>query len=134
MKGDTQIYLRLNEAIKERAVLALKASLDDKLVSLISNLPGRLKEQARIKISKQKDRLTLTLSMSSSLAGLLDSGEAYKKEKPPSLFAIKRWAAYRGIEGKALPIWLSLKKRGPRRRYTNWIKQDLVEKIKGLIK
>ncbi|QMU99654.1 hypothetical protein F0310_04380 (plasmid) [Borrelia sp. A-FGy1] len=134
MKSDTQIYLRLNQAIKERVVSDLKASLDDKLVSFTSSLPGRLKEQARISISKQKDKLTLTLSMPSPLAGLLDSGQAYKKEKPPSLAAIKRWAAYRGIEGKALPIWLSIKKRGPKRRYTNWIKQDLIENFKGLLK
>ncbi|WP_267502829.1 hypothetical protein [Borreliella garinii] len=76
----------------------------------------------------------MKVKVDSPLSEFLDSKQAYDdNSQAPSLTKIKNWAAYKGIESSAVPIWLSLKKRKPKTQYTNWT-SDLVKESAKLLR
>ncbi|ATQ17895.1 hypothetical protein CNO09_05920 (plasmid) [Borrelia miyamotoi] len=102
--------------------------------ALKSQIPGRLKDITCIE-SKELDKgLSIQIKVNSSLSKKLDSGEVYALNFiKPSLSRIKVWASYKGLSNAAIPIWLKLKNKGAFKKYTNWQKKDLQNKVKGLL-
>ncbi|WP_210378551.1 hypothetical protein [Borreliella garinii] len=102
--------------------------------SLKSHIPGRLSNVTNIDLEETSLEINLKVKVDSPLAEFLDSGKAYgNNSSSPSLAKIRNWAAYRGIESAAVPIWLSLKKRKPKTQYTNWT-SDLVKESAKLLR
>lgn len=101
--------------------------------SLKSHIPGRLSNVTNIDLEETSLGINLKVKVDSPLSEFLDSGQAYDDNSPaPSLTKIKNWAAYKGIESSAVPIWLSLKKRNPKTQYTNWTSDLVKESVKLL--
>ncbi|WP_434246503.1 hypothetical protein [Borreliella burgdorferi] len=102
--------------------------------SLKSNVPGRLSNVTNIDLEEASSGINLKIKVGSYLSEFLDSGQAYKNDFPtPSLTKIKSWAAYKGIESSAVPIWLAVKKQKPKTQYVNW-KSHLAKEVVKLIK
>lgn len=101
---------------------------------LKSSVPGRLSNVTKIDLEETSLGIDLKVKVDSPLAEFLDSGKAYRNNSLSlSLAKIRNWAAYRGIESAAVPIWLSLKKRKPKTQYTNWT-SDLVRESAKLLR
>ncbi|WP_421115310.1 hypothetical protein [Borreliella valaisiana] len=100
--------------------------------SLKSHIPGRLSNVTNIDLEETSSGMSVKVD--SPLSEFLDSGQTYDTNSlAPSLTKIKSWAAYKGIESSAVPIWLSLKKRKPKTQYTNWT-SDLVKESAKLLR
>ncbi|SCW41900.1 hypothetical protein SAMN02983004_01039 [Borreliella japonica] len=102
--------------------------------ALKSHVPGRLSNVTNIDLEETSSGANLKVKVNSPLSEFLDSGQAYENNSPaPSLTKIKSWAAYKGIESSAVPIWLSIKKKKLKNKYVNW-KKNLAEEAAKLIK
>ncbi|AZA27322.1 hypothetical protein [Borreliella bavariensis] len=129
-----EIGEKIRKSIFDNAKSFFGFKIRQKSDSLKSHIPGRLSNVTNIDLEGTSLGMNLKVKVDSPLSEFLDSGQAYDDNSPaPSLTKIKNWAAYRGIESSAVPIWLSLKKRKPKTQYTNWT-SDLVKESAKLLR
>ncbi|MCD2373675.1 MULTISPECIES: hypothetical protein [Borreliella] len=129
-----EIGEKIRKSIFDNAKSFVGFKIRQKSDSLKSHIPGRLSNVTNIDLEETSLGISLKVKVGSPLSEFLDSGQAYNNNLPaPSLTKIKSWAAYKGIESSAVPIWLSLKKRKPKNQYTNWT-SDLVKESAKLLR
>lgn len=129
-----EIGEKIRKSIFDNAKSFFGFKIRQRADSLKSHIPGRLSNITNIDLEETPLGINLKVKVDSPLSEFLDSGQAYDDNSPaPSLTKIKNWAAYKGIESSAVPIWLSLKKRKPKTQYTNWT-SDLVKESAKLLR
>lgn len=129
-----EIGEKIRKSIFDNAKSFFGFKIRQKSDSLKSHIPGRLSNVTNIDLEGTSLGMNLKVKVDSPLSEFLDSEQACDDNSPaPSLTKIKNWAAYRGIESSAVPIWLSLKKRKPKTQYTNWT-SDLVKESAKLLR
>ncbi|MBB6213602.1 hypothetical protein QIA17_05290 (plasmid) [Borreliella californiensis] len=129
-----EIGEKIRKSIFDNAKSFVGFKVKKNLDTLKSHIPGRLSNVTNIDLEETDFGLSLKVKVGSPLSEFLDSGQAYNNNLPaPSLTKIKSWAAYKGIEPSAVPIWLSLKKRKPKNQYTNWT-SDLAKESAKLLR
>lgn len=129
-----EIGEKIRKSIFDNAKTFVGFKVKKNMEQLKSSVPGRLSNVTKIDLEETSLGIDLKVKVDSPLAEFLDSGKAYGNNSLSlSLAKIRNWAAYRGIESAAVPIWLSLKKRKPKTQYTNWI-SDLVRESAKLLR
>lgn len=128
-----EIGEKIRKSIFENSKSFVGFKIKSKKDTLKSHIPGRLTNVTNIDLEETSSGMSIKVKVNSPLSEFLDSGQAYANNSPaPSLAKIKSWAAYKGIESSAIPIWLSLKNQKPKTQYVNW-KKHLVKEVAKLI-
>ncbi|WP_421136392.1 hypothetical protein QIA36_07150 (plasmid) [Borreliella yangtzensis] len=126
-----EIGEKIRKSIFENSKSFVGFKIKSKKDTLKSHIPGRLSNVTNIDLEETSSGMSVKVN--SPLSEFLDSGQTYANNSPaPSLTKIKSWAAYKGIESSAVPIWLSLKNQKPKTQYVNW-KKHLVKEVAKLI-
>ncbi|AFI31907.1 hypothetical protein [Borrelia crocidurae] len=125
---------KISKSIFDKAKSFIGSRINKNLGVLKSQVPGRLRNITSIQTQETSKGLNIEVKVNSPLSRMLDSGDAYSSYSNLSLSRIRIWASHKGLIDSAVPIWLKIKNRGPKKQYTDWIKKDLIPKTKDLLK
>ncbi|WP_038368483.1 hypothetical protein [Borrelia duttonii] len=134
MIGVNDIKSKIGKSIFNKAKSFIGSRINKNLGVLRSQVPGRLRNITSIQTQETSKGLNIAIKVNSPLSRMLDSGDVYSSYSNLSLSRIRIWASHKGLIDSAVPIWLKIKNRGPKKQYTDWIKKDLVPKTKDLLK